>query len=83
MEYFVKIRARSKGNRRLLRHLKHLSSRDRDIQILSPSEVEAKEDKDLTRLLESSLEDENVSEKAIRAAIQKRRAELTAKKSRK
>jgi len=83
MEYFVKIKARNEGNRRLLRHLKHLSSRDRDIQILTPSAVEAKEDKNLTRLLDSSMKSGNVSERAVRAAIQKRRAELTAQKSRK
>lgn len=82
MEYFVKIRARSQGNRRLLRHLKHLSSKNRDIQILTPSEVEAEEDKNLTRLFESSMKTANVSEKAVRAALQKRRAELTRAKKR-
>ena len=66
-----------------MKHLKHLSARDNDIRILTPIEAEAEEDKGLTRLIESSLKGESVSEKTVRAAIHKRRAELTAKKSRK
>ena len=38
---------------------------DRDIQILTPSEVAAEEDKNLTRLLDSSLESGNVNERIM------------------
>ncbi len=80
MEYFVKIKARSKGNRRLLKHLKYLSSKDKDIQILTPSDLKAEEDKDLSRQIDISLESGNVSEKAVRAAIRKKRSELSSQK---